>query len=268
MGILNVTPDSFSDGGLHDSVEAAVSAGARMIADGADLIDIGGESTRPGAALVSPAEEQARILPVIRSLAARGALISVDTRNAATMAAALESGAHIVNDVSGLTHDPDARAVVAAYGCPVVLMHMRGTPETMQAHGVYDDVVREVSHELGALVEAAERAGIRRDAIAIDPGIGFAKTAAHSMALLSALPELARFGCPLLVGVSRKAFIGRLGQEPEPARRMPGSLAAALFAHQQGADILRVHDVSETRQALRVWSALNSGAEHEAAGRD
>jgi dihydropteroate synthase len=256
MGVLNVTPDSFSDSGVHLDPEAAIGAALAMARAGADIVDVGGESTRPGAQPTLPAEEQARVVPVIRALAAAGIRVSVDTRHASTMRAALDAGAAIVNDVTALSHDPAAAALVAACGCPVVLMHMRGDPATMNARAVYTDVAREVIDELALRIEAAERAGIAREAIAIDPGIGFAKLAPHSAELLRRLPELAVLRCPILVGVSRKSFIGRLGGEADPQLRLPGSMAAGLFAVSRGASILRVHDVAETIQALRVWQAL------------
>jgi len=255
MGVLNASPDSFASG----SSPATEAQGLRMIQAGATILDIGGESTRPGAAPVTPDEEQARILPLIKALAGQGADISVDTRNASTMRAALDAGASIINDVSGLAHDPDAAAVVARYGCRVVLMHMRGTPQTMTGLTQYGDVVAEVKAELAASIEAAVRAGVSRDRIIIDPGIGFAKTAAQNIELLQRLGELHSLGLPILVGASRKSFIGTYGGEPEPTRRFPGSLAAALFAAQQGAAILRVHDVAETKQALSVWQTLSAG---------
>jgi dihydropteroate synthase len=260
MGILNVTPDSFSDGGRYLDPQRAVAAGAAMAAAGADIVDVGGESTRPGAAALPPAEEQARVLPVVRALAAAGVCVSIDTRNAATMAAALDAGAIIVNDVSALTYDPAAAPLVAARGCPVVLMHMRGDPATMNARAVYDDIAREVAAELAVCIAAAEQAGIGPEAIAIDPGIGFAKLAPHSLEMLRRLPELAALGRPILVGVSRKSFIGRVGDEPDPQRRFPGSIAAGLFALSRGADILRVHDVAKTAQAIKLWTALTSRA--------
>ena len=256
MGVLNVTPDSFSDGGHHADANAAIAAGLAMVADGADIVDVGGESTRPGATPVKPDIEQHRVIPVIRALAVRGVRVSVDTRNAATMAAALDAGAVIVNDVSGLAYDPEAAGLVAARGCPVVLMHMRGTPLTMRDRAVYENVAEEVVQELNTCLEAAMRAGVRRDAIALDPGIGFAKNAAQSVAVLRALPALAALGCPLLVGVSRKSFLGAVAGEPDASRRLPGSLATGLFALLRGAAILRVHDVRETVQAVRVWTAL------------
>jgi dihydropteroate synthase len=256
MGILNVTPDSFSDGGLRQDTTNAIEAGLAMVAEGADIIDVGGESTRPGAAAVPLEEEQARVLPVIEALAADGVCVSVDTRNAATMRAALAAGARIVNDVSALAHDALSAKVVADHACPVVLMHMRGTPETMNTHADYTDVVAEVRAELAARIDAALQAGIRSEQIAVDPGIGFAKRPAQSRTLLRELPALASLGYPLLVGLSRKSVIGALTEEPQAARRLGGSLAAGLFAVQQGASILRVHDVRETAQALRVWAAL------------
>jgi dihydropteroate synthase len=256
MGILNVTPDSFSDGGAALLPADAIAAGLAMAADGADIIDVGGESTRPDAEPVDPALEQERVLPVIEALAGRGLLVSIDTRNARTMSAAVQAGATIINDVSGLAHDPDSLAVAAALGCPVVLMHMRGTPATMNRLADYQDVVREVGAELRQRAEAALRAGIAPGLIALDPGIGFAKLAPHSLAVLRGLPALAALGFPLLVGVSRKRFIGHLSGETEPARRLGGSLAAGLFALSRGASILRAHDVRETVQAIRVWHTL------------
>ena len=256
MGILNVTPDSFSDGGLHASAEAAIAAGRQMLADGADILDIGGESTRPGAAPVTPGEEQARILPVIRALS--GAVVSVDTRNAATMAAALDAGARIINDVSALMHDPATLALVAARGCPVVLMHMRGEPGTMDDHAVYGDVAAEVLAELLAARDRALAAGVKAENIALDPGFGFAKRGSQNVTLLRATGRFATLGHPLLIGLSRKKFLGQISGEADPARRDPESIAAGLFAVGLGAHILRVHDVAGTARALRVWQNLNA----------
>ncbi len=258
MGVLNVTPDSFSDGGDFLDTDAAIAAGLAMAAAGADIVDVGGESTRPSAQPTSPETEQARIVPVIRTLAAAGVRVSVDTRHAATMAAALDAGAIIVNDVYALSHDPAAAPLVATRGCPIVLMHMRGTPADMYAQARYDDVAAEVARELGQQIAVAERAGITHDRIAIDPGIGFAKTADQSIELLRRLPELLRLGFPVVVGVSRKSFLGALAGEKDPRRRLPGSLAAGLFALSQGASILRVHDVAETMQAITVWRGLTT----------
>jgi dihydropteroate synthase len=259
MGILNVTPDSFSDGGSHAGAAAAIAAGHAMLAAGADLLDIGGESTRPGAEPVPPETEQARILPVIAALAAAGAPISVDTRNASTMGAALDAGATIVNDVSALAYDPAAARLVAARDCPVILMHMRGTPATMACLARYHDVTAEVTAELAARLEAALQAGIRQAQIVLDPGIGFAKLPAQNVALLHQLGRIAALGYPILVGVSRKSLIGKLAGVREPRDRVAGSLAAGLWAIKHGAAILRVHDVAETVQALRVWRCLETG---------
>ena len=256
MGILNVTPDSFSDGGRRNDPRVSIAAGLAMAADGADIIDVGGESTRPGADVVPPEVEQARVVPIIRALVAGGVCVSVDTRNASTMRAALSAGAKIINDISALAFDPLSAGVVADSGCPVVLMHMRGIPATMATQAVYGDAVAEVRAELALRIEAAIQAGVRPAQIAIDPGIGFAKRSAHSQAVLRGLPELVSLGYPVLVGLSRKSFIGALTEEPEADRRLGGSLAAGLFAVLRGASILRVHDVRETVQALRVWQTL------------
>lgn len=258
MGVLNVTPDSFSDGGRVDP-EVAIAAGLAMWADGADIVDVGGESARPGALPTAPEIERARILPVIEALAAAGVRVSVDTCHAATMAAALDAGAGIVNDISALSHDPAAAALVAARGCPVILMHMRGTPATMMGLAEYDDVAIDVTSELAIRLEVAQEAGLRREAIAVDPGFGFAKHPRHSLALLRNLAHLTVLGLPIVAGVSRKGFIGATSGEDQPARRFPGSIAAGLFALSQGASVLRVHDVKETAQAVRVWHALHDG---------
>lgn len=258
MGIVNVTPDSFSDGGAHATAAAAIGHGRRLRAEGADILDIGGESTRPGAESVPPAVEQSRILPVIAALAADGAVISVDTRHAVTMRAALAAGARIINDVTALTGDPDSLSTVASARCPVVLMHMQGQPQTMQQNPSYQDVVIEVSRWLRERVQTCIAAGIAPERIAIDPGIGFGKTVEHNLALLRATDRLAALGLPLLIGVSRKRFIASLSRGEPPDQRLAGSLAAALAAVQGGAAILRVHDVAETVQALAVWRAVST----------
>jgi dihydropteroate synthase len=259
MGIVNVTPDSFSDGGRHFDPGAAIAAGHAMLEAGADILDIGGESTRPGAAPVSIEEEIARVLPVLRELA-KAAPVSIDTRNAATMRAALEAGAEIVNDVTALRHDPDAARVVAEAECSVVLMHMKGTdPRTMQQDIAYDDVVLEVSDFLADRIAFAEAAGIARHRIAVDPGIGFGKRMPQNLALIERLPLLAGLGCPVLFGASRKRFIGELSGVEVAEDRVAGSLAAAIAAAQRGAAILRVHDVVETVQALAVLAACEAG---------
>jgi len=256
MGILNVTPDSFSDGGRHFSPQAAIEAGRRMLAEGADILDIGGESTRPGAQTVPVNQEIDRIVPVVRALAADGAVISLDTRNPATMAAGLEAGGKIVNDITALRHDPATLRLVAQRACPVVLMHMRGTPAMMNDCAIYHDVAAEVEAELTAARDAALAAGVRPENICLDPGLGFAKRGAQNIVLLHATARLAALGHPLLVGLSRKHFLGEISGESEAALRDPESLAAGLYALAQGAHILRVHDVAGTVRALRVWQRL------------
>jgi len=258
MGILNLTPDSFSDGGRLTDPAMAVAA-ARAMAGPADILDIGGESTRPGAEPVPVAEEIARTAPVIRAIRDAGITtpISIDTRNAATARAALAAGADMVNDVSALTHDPEMAALVAGAGVPVCLMHAQGDPRTMQADPRYGDVVAEVSDWLEARIAAATAAGIARERIVIDPGIGFGKTLDHNLTLLRWLSVFHDLGLPLLVGASRKRFIGTISGVERPADRLAGSLAVALHAAGQGVQVLRVHDVAETRQALDLWRALN-----------
>ena len=255
MGILNVTPDSFSDGGRHLATDDAIRAGMAMLEAGADLIDVGGESTRPGAEVVSPDVEQARILPVIDALA-RLAAISVDTRNAATMRAAITAGATLVNDVSALAHDPAAAGMLAGQGCAVALMHMRGSPATMTGLAQYEDVAVEVVRELRARIDAAVAAGIGRGRILVDPGIGFAKDDAQNLELLRRLPLLSCLGQRVVLGVSRKRFIGKTGQAPDAASRDPGSIAASLSGLALNGCILRVHDVAGMVQALRLWQAI------------
>ncbi|AJE48189.1 dihydropteroate synthase [Celeribacter indicus] len=262
MGILNVTPDSFSDGGLFATPEAALEHALAMVADGADILDIGGESTRPGAAYVETGDEIARTAPVIAAI--RGGAnvpVSIDTRKAAVAQAALAAGAVLVNDVYAFTHDPDLARVVAGAEVPVCLMHAQGDPEVMQADPRYDDVLLDVYDFLAARIAAAEAAGIPRARILVDPGIGFGKTVAHNLALLQRISLFHSLGCGILLGVSRKAFIGRIGAAPEPRERAPGSVAAALAGFAQGVQIARVHDIRETRQALRLWRAVTTGRE-------
>jgi dihydropteroate synthase len=258
MGIVNVTPDSFSDGGRWLDPGAAIAHGLRLEAEGADMLDIGGESTRPGAEPVGLDEELRRVIPVIAGLASQVRVpISIDTRNAEVMRRAAEAGARIINDVAALGHDPEALRVAAGTGLPVVLMHAQGDPRTMQLNPTYDDVVLDVYDWLDARVAACEAAGIPRERIVVDPGIGFGKTLEHNLALIGALGILHGLGCPVLLGASRKSFIGRLVGGSMPAdQRMPGSVAAALLGADQGAQILRVHDVAATRQALAVWEAV------------
>ncbi len=256
MGIVNATPDSFSDEGVHLDADRAVAQGLAMVGAGAAIVDVGGESTRPSAAPVDPAEEIDRVVPVIRGLAAAGALVSIDSRNARTMQAALEAGAGMINDVSALTHDPDSPAVAAGTDVPVVLMHMQGDPTTMQRAPSYDDVALDIYDYLMSRIVAAEAAGVARSRLIADPGIGFGKTAEHNLALLDQFSLFHGLGVPLLVGVSRKGFIGRLSGNAPVDKRLGGSLAAGVAAIGQGAQILRVHDVAETVQAVRIVRAL------------
>jgi dihydropteroate synthase len=261
MGILNATPDSFSDGGQFDGPGAAVEAGHAMAAAGAALIDVGGESTRPGAKPVWEGDEIARVVPVVRQLAASGTAVSIDTRKAAVMDAALAAGAKLVNDVSALTWDPRSPDVVATSGCPVVLMHHSGNPETMQDNPRYArPVLLEVYDWLAARIADCVAAGIARERILIDPGFGFGKTLQHNLQLMNGLALLHGLGCPILLGASRKRTIGALSNEAPADQRLPGSLALALTGVGQGVQLLRVHDVPETLQALRVWRGLRDAA--------
>ena len=260
MGILNVTPDSFSDGGQFIAKDAAMQQ-ARVMAAAADILDIGGESTRPGAVFVDNAQEIARTAPVIAALRAAGVgtAMSIDTRKADVAAAALVAGANIVNDVAALSYDPAMAGVVADHSAPVVLMHAQGAPADMQTDPRYGDVALDVYDFLCERIGFAVAAGIARDKIVIDPGIGFGKTAAHNLALIRQLSLFHGLGCPILLGASRKRFIGTISGVDDPQARLPGSLAVALSGVAQGAQILRVHDVGETRAALALWRAVNLG---------
>jgi dihydropteroate synthase len=260
MGIVNATPDSFSDGGQFADSTGAAEAGARMTAEGAAIIDVGGESTRPGADQVWEGDEIERVVPVVRQLSGGGAAVSIDTRKAAVIEAALGAGGRLVNDVSALTFDPRSAEVIAASGVPVVLMHHQGAPESMQDNPRYDDVLVEVYEWLEKRIAAAEAAGIRRDRILIDPGFGFGKTVAHNLELMNGLALFHSLGCPIVLGASRKRTIGALSNEAAADERLGGSIALALKAVEQGAQIVRVHDVPETVQALRVWRGLRDQA--------
>ena len=261
MGILNVTPDSFSDGGRYEDDAMAADAGFAMSAAGAAIIDVGGESTRPGSKPVWEGDEVKRVLPAIQRLAGGGTAVSIDTRKAEVMEAALGAGASIVNDVSALSWDPRAIEVVAKAGCPVVLMHSKGDPETMQQAPHYDrPVLLEVYDWLEERIEAAVAAGIARERIIVDPGIGFGKNVHHNLQLLNGLALFHGLGCPLLLGASRKRMIGALSNEAPPDQRLAGSVALALKGAEQGAQLVRVHDVPETVQALRVWRGLRDAA--------
>jgi dihydropteroate synthase len=258
MGVINVTPDSFSDGGECLSPDSALARARAMIAAGAEIFDIGGESTRPGAEPVSLADELARILPVVTPLAAEGRLVSVDTRNAGVMKAGIAAGARIVNDVSAATHDPASLATVAGSGAAVILMHASGDPCTMQVDPRYDDPTLDVFDHLDARVSAALAAGIPRRSILIDPGIGFGKTDEHNRAILNAIALYKGIGVGVLLGASRKSFIGRTAGIADPKERLPGSLALLLHGFDQGVDVVRVHDLAESAQALALWRSVRN----------
>jgi len=255
MGVVNVTPDSFSDGGLYLDPEAAIAHGEELVAAGAEILDIGGESTRPGAEEVPTEEELRRVEPVIAGLAGGEAAISIDTSKRAVAAAALDAGAEIVNDVTALRGDPEMAALCAERGATVVLMHMLGTPRTMQREPRYDDVVEDVKAFLAGRLETATAAGIAEERIWLDPGIGFGKTAEHNLELLRRLGELRDLGRPLVVGTSRKSFIGRVDGS-EAGERLGGTIASSVLAAAEGADVLRVHDVAAIGQAMAVAGAI------------
>jgi len=261
MGILNVTPDSFSDGGRYDRPEAAVARAVEMAAEGAALIDVGGESTRPGAAPVDAEEESRRVAPVVAAIARRlpGMWISVDTSKAVVARRGLEAGARLINDVTAL-RDPDMPGVLRNFGAPAVLMHMQGDPRGMQVNPVYGDVVAEIRAFFEERLAFAADRGLPRDRFVLDPGLGFGKTTEHNLAILRGLDSFKTLGRPILVGASRKSFVGRvLGSEDRPlppSERLEGSLAAHLWAADRGARILRVHDVAATARVLRLWRVL------------
>jgi dihydropteroate synthase len=256
FGIINITPDSFSDGGEAYAVDDAVRQGQAMIEAGADVLDVGGESTRPGAEPVTVDEEISRVQPVVRALADLGACVSIDSRRAPVMAAAIEAGAKIVNDVTALTADPESLGLVAESGVAVILMHMQGEPGTMQDNPHYDDAALEVFEYLEDRVGVCEQAGIDRGRIVVDPGIGFGKTLDHNLDILNRLGLYGDLDCPVLLGASRKSFIAKISRGEAPKDRVPGSLAAVLSAAGLGVRLFRVHDVAETRQALAVWQAI------------
>jgi len=259
MGVVNVTPDSFSDGGRFVDRQAALAHGLKLAEDGADILDIGGESTRPGADPVSLEEERARIMPVVEGLAkACDVALSIDTRKAPIARAAVAAGASIWNDVSALTYAEESMHAAAALSCDIVLMHAQGDPKTMQENPSYGDVVQEVMDFLSARIEACLAAGMDRARLIVDPGIGFGKALEHNLALLAGLDQLTRLNCPVLLGASRKRFIAALDRERPAEGRLGGSLAAALAGWRAGAHILRVHDVAATRQALKVAEAIEN----------
>jgi len=264
MGVLNLTPDSFYASSRAQTLEKAIAQAILLKEEGADVLDLGGESTRPGSQEVPAATEADRVLPLVRALQAEtpGLPLSIDTRKAAVARAALDAGASMINDISALRHDPEMAGVLTEAGVPVVLMHMQGTPETMQNQPTYRDVVSDIRAFFEERLKAATRAGISEDRIILDPGIGFGKTLEHNVEILKRLSELKSLGRPLLVGVSRKTFIGRLlAQSPEgivpPEERLEGTLAANLRAVERGASGLRVHDVAATKKALRLWQSLS-----------
>lgn len=261
MGIVNVTPDSFSDGGQFLDPFHAIDHALKLVDDGASIIDIGGESTRPGSDSIDEATERSRILPVIRGLASQtAAAISIDTRKPSVARAAVEAGASIWNDVSALTFAPESLSAAASLSCRIVLMHAQGDPKTMQNDPNYVDVVTEVREFLAARVATAETAGVDRARLIVDPGVGFGKTPAHNLALIDALPSIVDLGLPVLLGASRKRFIAALDRQGQASGRLGGSIAAAMVGAARGAAILRVHDVAATRQALAVHAALEMAA--------
>jgi dihydropteroate synthase len=260
MGIVNATPDSFSDGGQFPDGLAAAEAGAAMAAEGAAIVDVGGESTRPGARSIWEGDEIDRVAPVIRQLAASGTAVSCDTRKADVMTAAVEAGARMINDVSALTYDQRSAGVAASLNVPVVLMHHQGDPQTMQDDPRYDDALVEVYLWLEERIAAAVDAGVRREHILVDPGFGFGKNVGHNLELMNGLALFHSLGCPLVVGASRKRTIGALANEASADKRLGGSIAFAMKAAEQGVQIVRVHDVIETVQALRVWRGLRDQA--------
>jgi dihydropteroate synthase len=260
MGIVNATPDSFSDGGQFADAAAAAEAGAQMTAQGAAIVDVGGESTRPGARSIWEGDEIERVAPVIRQLASGGAAVSCDTRKADVMTAAIEAGANMINDVSALTYDARSAEVAAGLKVPVVLMHHQGAPEVMQDDPRYDDVLIEVYFWLEARIAAAVEAGVAREHILVDPGFGFGKNVGHNLELMNGLALFQSLGCPVVVGASRKRTIGALSGEAPADKRIGGSLAFAMKALEQGSQIVRVHDVPETVQALRTWRGMRDQA--------
>jgi dihydropteroate synthase len=261
MGVLNVTPDSFSDGGKFIDPAKAVAQARAMVAEGADIIDIGGESTRPGADPVWEGEEANRVVPVIEALREDGIPLSIDTRHSTVMEKAVEAGAHIINDVTALTYDPESLQVAAASDVPVILMHSQGEPKTMQDNPEYKNTLLDVYDYLAERIDACVAAGIDRARLVVDPGIGFGKRMVQdNMALINNLALLHTLGCPILFGASRKSFIGAVSGEEDPAKRLPGSLVAAMKAVEQGAQIVRVHDVAETSQALKLVQSFRDTA--------
>lgn len=260
MGIVNVTPDSFSDGGKFFNSDNAIEHALKLIDEGADIIDIGGESTRPGANPVTPEEELLRVIPVIKALGSKNACISIDTRNAVVMKAALEAGVSLVNDISALTHDPDGFALIRDSGAEICLMHMAGIPKTMQENVNYNNVLEDIFNYLSNRINVCLDAGISQNKIIIDPGIGFGKSLEHNLLLISNISKFHDLGCRILLGTSRKSFIAALSKNAPVHERLGGSISSIIYAASQGVDIVRVHDVKETIQALNVYKAIKSVA--------
>tara|TARA_R110000787_G_scaffold63679_1_gene143222 strand:- start:15691 stop:16479 length:789 start_codon:yes stop_codon:yes gene_type:complete len=258
MGVVNATPDSFSDGGDFLDPDIAIAHGLAMRDAGADILDVGGESTRPGADPVSEADERARTLPVIKGLVDAGALVSIDTRRAGVMRAAIAAGAKIVNDVTALTGDDQSVAVCAELGCDIVLMHMQGDPRTMQQNPSYDDAALDIVDYMAERLMTLEAAGIPRARIAVDPGIGFGKNLDHNLRILAHIDAFHVLGTAVLLGVSRKSFISKIDRDCDAKDRIAGSIAAAIAGWDRGVQLFRVHDVAETRQALAVWQAIEA----------
>lgn len=258
MGIVNVTPDSFSDGGQFFDPEHAIAHGERLIAEGADILDIGGESTRPGAVPVDPQEEMRRVVPVIEALAKKSPWISIDTRSSSVMEAAVSAGASIINDVSALSHDPRSLDVAADASVPVILMHAQGTPVDMQKNPIYNNVVGDICEWLKGRILSCETHRIDASMLIVDPGIGFGKTIEDNVLILRNIKEFHSLECPVMLGTSRKSFIGALDRDDEVQNRLGGSLSSVLWGHQNGVQIFRVHDVRETRQALKIYDEIAS----------
>lgn len=258
MGVVNVTPDSFSDGGDFFNVNSAIERGLRLISEGAHILDIGGESSRPGAEVVDIEEEISRVVPVIEGLRGKAQWISIDTRNAKTMEAALNAGANIINDISGLTYDPESANVAARAGVPVFLMHMQGKPQSMQENPQYNSVLDDIYNFLKERISFCETRRIDPNLLVIDPGIGFGKTVEHNLLILRNIKKFHDLGVPILLGTSRKSFIGKLSADEPANDRLPGSLSSVLWGLSQGVQIFRVHDVKETVQAFKVYEAILS----------
>ncbi len=256
MGIVNVTPDSFSDGGEYLELDQAISHGLDLLEQGADILDIGGESTRPNAKIITPEAEIARVIPVIKGLAGKAEFISIDTRNAKTMKAAIDAGANMINDVSALTHDEKSVHIIADSNLPICLMHMQGSPQNMQDNPVYNDVVDEILSFFNERLEFCARHNIDQSRIIIDPGIGFGKRLEHNLTIIKNIEKFKVFGCPVLLGASRKSFIDVICGEKDPKKRVSGSLASALYGVSKDVEIFRVHDVYETKQAFKVYNSI------------